>query len=500
MTYLIRFFLFLTIVVSVTNCTKIETTGLGQDLIPPVDGISTFQTDTFSITAENGIFSDTSLIFKADDHILGNLQFNSNFGSTLANIAVQFNPFSQFNWAAPKDSISNQPNQGIDSAFLCLGLFTSATDNGIYGDTTAPITFNVYRVNSTNFKSDSNYRIATNPNITDDGVVIGTATIMPKDLKNKKYFNLKQNTDSITNQIRIKLNITGQNWVRDQWLLKDTNNTFKNATSFTTAIKGFVIKPVGGNAVMKIALAQNNTSRFEVWYRYQKNGKADTTNQFFYFNQDAASTWISGNANYIQRNVSGTSMLASTGTGADNLVYIESTPGSYTKIKIPYLKSFPNKLIHRAELIVQEDPAFQSSVFFTPSRLYLDCFDTTVNRFLSVPLDYFISAGQVDFSSFGGDRKTVTVGSTTHSVYTFNISKYFQSQITRNTTKLDFRLYAPFDTRFYSQSLGYYSNLNSTVQNTVWPLINPSVFGRVVLGGGNHPNYRMKLRVIYSNL
>jgi hypothetical protein len=396
----------------------------------------------------------------------------------------------------------NQPNQGIDSSFLCLSLYNSATDNGIYGDSVTPITFNVYRINSTNFKSDSNYRVASNPNITDDGVVIGSITIAPKELNDLRYFKLKQVTDSASNQVRIKLNTTGQNWVRDEMLLKDTNTTFKNPTNFTTAIKGFAIKPVGGNAMLKIALAQNQLSRLEVWYRYQKNGKADTANQFFYFNSSTASTWVSASANYINRNLTGSAMLASAAAGQDNLVYIESTPGSFSKIKIPFLKNFPNKIIHRAELLIEEDPAFYSPLFYAPGRLLMDCYDTaliTPQRFVSIPLDYIINSGQVDFVYLGGNRRVLTNGGT-HAGYNFNITKYFQSMVTRNVTKFDFRLFSPFDTRFYAQPLGYYSNLSPTFNNTVWPLINPSVFGRVVVGGGNHPVYKMKLKVIYSNI
>jgi hypothetical protein len=47
--------------------------------------------------------------------------------------------------------------------------------------------------------------------------------------------------------------------------------------------------------------------------------------------------------------------------------------------------------------------------------------------------------------------------------------------------------------------MGYYYNFGDNFNNLVWPLVNSPVFGRVVVGGGTG-GYKMKLRVIYSNI
>jgi hypothetical protein len=121
----------------IASCTKIDTTTVGQGLIPPVDGVNTLLADTFTINCENGLFNiDSSVLFKTDDNVLGYTQPNAQFGSTTANMYVQFHPTSGFNWRAKRDSIIivNQGTtvQGFDSAFLCLGLYTSATDAGFW--------------------------------------------------------------------------------------------------------------------------------------------------------------------------------------------------------------------------------------------------------------------------------------------------------------------------------------------------------------------------------
>jgi hypothetical protein len=503
--YSFIFFLF-------ASCTKIDTTTVGNDLIPPVDGVNTFATDTFSIETENGIFNDTSKVFKSDDHIIGNLQNTPNFGATNAGIYLQYSPNTKFRWLAYKDSISvvnaGSTVNGYDSSFICLGLVSRSLGNAFYGDTTKDLTFEVYRITTaSNFVKDSAYRINQAPGgVADDAVLIGTRTIKPQDLKNYNVTKIKGFTDSTNDQIRIKLNGVGDSWVRNNVLLQDTVN-FNTRAGFTSFMNGFVIKVKQdgvANSLVRVSLASNAT-RMEVYYKY-RNVTVDTARQYFYFNPSYNSDWGTANANYINRNIAGSNMQTAATPGNDNTLYLESTPGSFVKVKVPHIKSFPNKMIHRAELIVQE-VGNQDNIFYSPTQIFMDCFDTTntlPQRNVTVPFDYYINnnTGSPDLNYFGGDRRnrTNTVIGGLHTNYIFNVTKYFQNMITRNLTKYDFRLYVPFDTRYYSQALGYNSNFAANFSNVIWPLINTPAFGRVVVGGGNHPQYKMKLRVIYSNL
>ena len=488
----------LLITITITNCTKIDSTTLGSDLIPSIDNVNTFQTDTFSLSTENGLFNDTSLVFKTDQHLLGNTALNPNFGQTNATVFVQFNPGFQFSWPNKADSLNN-PFGDLDSAFVCLELSASANDNAIFGDSLTPMTFEVYRVTGTNFKQDSIYRLAVNPNITDDGIPIASITLAPRDINNLKFFTLKQRKDSIVNQLRIPLNATGRSWAKGQLLLKDTTNTFNSGTSFTTAIKGFAIKATGGNAIMKFNLSQSISSRFEMWYRYRKNGSQDTTNQFFFFNTGASNPWLSASANYVRRNLSGTTLLTATAPGIDNTLYIESTPGSFARIKMPHIKALGNKIIHRAELIITEAGA-NNPTLYSPSRMYLDVIDSAVPaKFKAVPFDFYITGNAADLNYFGGQRKYVLDGlGNTVSQYTFNVSKYIQSLISHGKPNCDFRLYAPYDSRYYSNAVGYFQDIQSTF--FLFPVINLPTFGRVIVGGGVHPTSRMRLKITYSNI
>ena len=484
------------------SCTKIDTTSIGSGLIPPVDGVNTLRTDTFTLTTENGIFNDTSLFAKGEDYVIGNLPFNSNFGSTRASLFVQFGPSFQFNWAAPKDSIAQMSNQGFDSAFVSLGLSDAAIAPNMYGDTMMPITYNVYLIppTVTNFKPDSAYRIAVNPNINYTSL-LGTITIAPKDIDNQRSYKLKNVTDSVRNMLRIPLNTAAGIAYAKNMLTRDTTNDFKNATNYRAAFKGFYIEAVGGGAIARFNFSTSNNTRLEMWYRYRKGGVVDTTNAFFFYNANVNLPYLSSACNYINRNTTGSAMLAATSPGVDNIVYLESTPGSFARIKLPTIKSLGSKLVHQAELVITEVATTYDPSYFAPNRLYLDVFDTaSANSFKTVPLDFYIlNGGGADLNYFGGLKKVVTntIGANVNE-YKFNVTKYIQSMLTRNSTNYDMRLYSPYSVRFYTQRTGGYFRPDDTFFN--YPFINLPTLGRVVVGGGNHPTAKMKLIITYSNI
>ncbi|MBL7727907.1 MAG: DUF4270 family protein [Dinghuibacter sp.] len=475
-----------------TQCTKIDSTNLGQGLIPPVDGVNTFMTDTFTIVTENGIFNDSTRFTKDDPYMLGQLVTDPVFGRTDATIYTELKPAFQFSWRNKKDSIFGPAGTGYDSAFLNLAIANSGSDRGIYGDSNSTISFRVWAISdNTNFKKDSFYQVAVNPNIP-VGTLIGTANVVPADLDNQRIAILKRDTLRTSNILRVRLNAAGDAIMSDL-LSKDTTNVFKNDDNFRAHFKGFMIEPIGGggNAMLKVSLTDTKT-RFEVWYRFLNNGKVDTTFDSFAFNSFAGQAFRCASANYINRSTAGAPFLNYLTPGADSVMAIQSAPGTFATIRIPYVKSFPNKLIHRAELIIDEDPTFSHPFYTTPGNLYLDCVDTPAGKFRTVPLDfYFLTAsGPADFEYFGGYRKIVSDASGTRARYFFNISKYLQAMIARNERYYDMRLYCPYDVRYHNQY----------IPGVPWPVINSPVFGRVVLGGGSSTRYKMKLKVIYSNI
>ena len=100
----------------VLGCTKIDTTKLGQDLIPTVDNIHTFDT-TLNVIAAN--FDDPNTcdsIVASDLHALGIISNDPLFGKTSANIYMELKP-SVFPFAFPDHDTDSL---FLDSAVLVL--------------------------------------------------------------------------------------------------------------------------------------------------------------------------------------------------------------------------------------------------------------------------------------------------------------------------------------------------------------------------------------------
>jgi hypothetical protein len=239
-------------------------------------------------------------------------------------------------------------------------------------------------------------------------------------------------------------------------------------------------------------------TKLAIYFKYDKGTAVDTPG-VAYFNF----TGLSASANYIKRNYGGTQIETTAGGAADNLVYIQSTPGTYSIIKMPDLLNVNNRLVHRAELIAEQvynGPT--DSIFNVPTYLYLDAFDptlTTEPKFRTIPYDLaFDNGGNVNILSFGMAPQNLTDAALNPiKVWKFNITRYVQHVLTRTEPLYDLRLFAPF---FYSEK---FRPQGSTTDVNPLFIINPSIVkGRVRLAGGtpvSNPQ-RMRLRLIYSKL
>ena len=99
-------------------------------------------------------------------------------------------------------------------------------------------------------------------------------------------------------------------------------------------------------------------------------------------------------------------------------------------------------------------------------------------------------ASQINFQYFGGYRRTKKDPLTGLDIkyYNFNISRYVQQIVTDHTKSYDLRVYAPFNFNYPQYS------------TTFIPFGNNIAFGRVKIGSGANPNYKMRLRIVYSKL
>lgn len=474
------------------SCTKInEATELGGNLIPPVDNIHTFDT-TLEVQVFNDSFTvvtDSTIALPGFTHFLGKINNDPFFGKTDAQIFFELKPSTyRFTFADKPDSLH------LDSVVLVMDYVQT------YGDSTLPQTLNVYEIggNITDFRYDTTYRYRQNT-IPRAGL-LGFKTIVPKDLDD----SVKVYKDTTAKQLRIRLNDSfGQ-----RLLAYDTaaNGAYTSDSNFRQNFKGFALESVaGGNAIMGFNLLGANT-KLAIYYRYDvAPGDLDTTVNYWTF------TSLSAEANPVSRDYVGTPFGASVNgitAPPDAFSFIQNTPGTFSTIKVPGLAGLSNRIVHRAELIMEEAWDASDSLFPPPPRLYLDAYDASKSAYRSIPYDFILesTSNNNNITTFGGIPFRA-LDNANHSIYTwrFNLSRYVQNVVTGKEQPMDLRLSAP---AYLTEDTG---PTGSTVKrsiyvNTTLDVANGSgipVMGRVRLYGGDATSvnpHRMRLRLVYSKI
>lgn len=467
----------------ISSCKKInEATDLGDEIIPGVDGVNTFDT-TLLVETYDTIFNpikDSIRVGRDNDHILGNISNDPFFGKTNAKIFLELKP-EFYKWGF--SGIYNKDSLEIDSVVMVLGW------NGTYGDTMAQQRVRVWEMDpNVEFRIDSFY-LLRNEYFTHT-TLLGTKDFFPYQLRD----SVKSFQDTTAGQLRIRLD----NSFGRRLLDYDTTNAYFSDSAFRTYFRGFEIESdetFGGNALMAFGLLNNPKTKLAIYYRYRKAGQYTPAVSYFLFKQVLPGA--SAQHNYIERfNFTGTPLAAASNTpGQDDYAYLINTPGSYTTIKIPGLRNLGNRVINRAELIVEQVFDISDRKFTLPESLMLDVYDSTLGDYKFTPYDYKVDGrtGAPD-PSYGmfGNNTTDGFGNPIR-VWRFNLTRYVQNTLIKRDSVHDFRLFT---------AKGVVQRLPVTGGYTIYsaPINSQFAFGRVRVGGGNHATQRMRLRIIYTKI
>jgi len=470
------------------SCTRISTSELGIDFLSQ-DAIATKDT-ILDVETETVLMEDSLRIYSTDQQVLGDITNDPIFGKTSASLFLQLKPsFYPFYIKGTKDSIV------VDSAVLILSY------KGFYGDSTKPVKIYVNKIDPATPLEVGKYYASNYANAY--GIRKGAS------VGNPKIFDFATAKDSIndrfenaSNQIRLRLN---QSIGVELLKTYDSNGAYRNDTTFRNAFPGFALTTNAAdnhNALIQLALLDSNT-KLALYYSTSATGSVtrDTLVSYFRFSYYAAQ-----NANFIQRNRAASEIANHlNGFAKDSLVYVQTSPGTMVKIKVPGLKTFKNKIIHRAELIAEQVPddarlTTTDSYMTAPNFLFLGVYDTATKQLRSVPNDYQGVMNPQALAQFGGQKISKSLnGYSNVATYNFNVSRYVQGLIARTDSLFDFRLYAPVNDSIKFVQPYPYNKIQSTDYLST-SLGNQAGIGRVRLGGGSHSKFRMRLRIYYTNL
>ncbi len=470
------------------SCTRISTSELGLDFLSQ-DAISTRDT-ILDVETETVVMEDSLRIYPTDQHMLGDITNDPIFGTTSASIFLQLKPgFYPFFIKGTKDSII------VDSVVLILSY------KGFYGDSSKPVKIYVNKIDPSTPLTVGKLYASNYPNAY--GIRKGIA------LGNPKLFDFASAKDSIndrfenaTRQIRLRLN---QSLGTELLKTYDSNGVYRNDTTFRDAFPGFALSTNAAdnhNALIRLALLDSNT-KLALYYSTSATGSVtrDTLVTHFRFNYSTAQ-----NANFILRNRAASEIASHlNGFAKDSLVYVQTSPGTMVKIKVPGLKTFENKIIHRAELIAEQVPdaarlTTTDSYMTAPNFLFLGVYDSATKQLRSVPNDYQGVVNPQLLAQFGGQKITKSLnGFSNVATYNFNVSRYVQGLIARKDSLFDFRLYAPVNDSIKFVQPYPFNKIQATDFLTT-SLGNQPAIGRVRLGGGSHSKFKMRLRIFYTNL
>jgi hypothetical protein len=467
-------------------CTRIGTTEMGLGLLPSMDSFNTKDT-ILDVETETVDRPDSLRIYGGDDQVVGITNNDPLFGSTTANMYFQLKPtFFPYFTRGSRDSVV------VDSAVLILAY------RGFYGDSSKPVVLNLKRI-SGNTPLNLDTSVASNYpeayNIQTDATMANPVSLDFARVHDSIYNRFEAAKD----EIRIPLNKTFTDLFIKGY---DSTTAYKTDTTLRQYFPGFALSASTAgntNVLVRINLLDTNT-KLALYYRTNSTtttGVRDTIVDYFKF-----TLYSNGYANFVKRNRTGSEAARHFGVAKDTLVYVQTSPGTLVKIKVPGLKTFANKIIHRAELIAEQVPGNiqQDAQFTAPNYLFLGAYDSASKVIRNVPNDYQGTVNTTQFDRFGGRRIYKSIqGFDNVASYNFDISRYMQGIVSRKDTIFDLRLFAPVnDSIKYVPA--YPNNLQAGTDYLTSSLGNQAAMGRVRLGGGKHSKFKMRLHVYYSDL
>ncbi len=442
-----------------------ESTILGGSIAHGNGDAPAMETDTFTVRTHTFFRNQDSAYSTTTTNVTsGAINSDPTFGTTVSVV------YLQLGLASASTSFSG-PSPVLDSVVLSLRYA------GYYGDSLGAQTYTVYRITDPEFSDTSlKYYVHQHFDI-DQASPLGTATVTPKGIGD----SISIYGDKQPAQLRIKLNKAFGN----ELLKQNSDGSLANDSAFHKWLNGFALVPDSVTAGRKSLLYFELDNTYTGMTVFYKNSTEDSLTAYFPFNTQTG-VW----SNYIRHNFQGSEVadhLQDSTAVSDSVIFLQDQSGLYADITLPYLEDFPAALINKAELILTQVADPGNKTFQSPYGLFLWQYENAEKDSLGYVVDAGVTSSPLygtqftNLNYFGGLATGITNKEGEKVVqYRFNITRFLQHLLTptplNKETNYGFRL------------------------GILDPLDRGRDVGRVVLGGGNHSEYSMKLHVVYTKI
>nr|WP_294900832.1 DUF4270 domain-containing protein [uncultured Pedobacter sp.] len=438
-------------------------TGIGLDVNPDA-ALQSNIVDTSTVITKLQK-QDSVLANYTAQSVLG--YFNdATFGKTTANIAMGL--------TMPSVNYSFGTNPTLDSAVLVIPFI------GFYGDSiNSTFTAEVRQLNEVLYNESSKSYYSNKKWLT-NSTVIGTK-IITTNLKDSIYIQaiITGQPDSlikVRRQLRIKLD-PNSDFVKNKIFNVDSVNKVSNI-AFNNYIKGLFLSvnkgaSTGAGGLFSLDTYTSGAAKLDVFYKTTNtSGTIDTLVNSFGINGASGSA-----ATELTWDITGTPVKAELESTAknSNTLFLKGLAGTQVKVEFPYLDKLKalgsNVAINRAELVFYTDNNPAYGTYQPISRLRTYRWDIA-NRPQPLPDESPSDPRYLGPGFNGGYFNSVTKS------YVFNVTGYVQDLL-RGRLKDYGTFITPSDFTTATNGL--------------------NILGRTVVGGGGSANYKVKLRIFYTD-
>ncbi len=247
------------------SCKKInEATQLGDDLIPAIDNVNTFEA-YFKTLTNNALFNDSTKLRYNDDVALGHISNDLDFGETNASVYFNIVPSN-----TPGGGAKTYPFFNKDSNLVIDSVILSLSYRGNYGDSNSMQTVRVFEIAQTSdFSRDSSYKF-NHSSIQTTGGQLGLKTFAISSLNDSIPIHRKDTT-KVANVLRIRLdNSLGERFAGYD-TTKTSNGGFNSDSIFFRLFRGLAVKAdASGNGLVYFNLSDPAKTKLTIYFKVRK--------------------------------------------------------------------------------------------------------------------------------------------------------------------------------------------------------------------------------------